>query len=645
MLSTGNVKGTVSPGARAANGNVQAVRTSGTQYEWLNAWSRVDSEGKYSMQLPAGTYRLRVDIPQGANDYVRTETEDFVVGDTEVTKNITLDTPNVIGTVSPVEKSAGGWIYAEQYSCRCGWSGWSAAPSFANSSSISKSGTYGLKVPEGLTRLVVNPSWNSTGVVRTYSNSFTATTNQQTVDITLSTGNVSGSVSSLANATGGWISIQRYNEWGWSWGDSTNIKADGSFNFDVPTGDYRIVANPGWQSSGVVETVSDIFSAVAGTPMTKNITLLAANVTGSITNLAAKVDETKLSRYGTTNKRYINAAWGNIYKKSGSNWIWDNRNIQIKGDGSYSLYLPAGTYKIYMNNTSDLVSGLVNGFTEEFTVVNGVNKVFDFAMRESNVSGTITPASSSNYGWVCAQQYEAAKTYWYGTGQCANVRSDGTYELILDAGTYRLEANPYWYSQGHARTTSSTFTVAAEKVTVDIVLSETNTKLRILDSSGKANYQGWVNVRDASGSYVDTQKAGWISELGKVDFKLSPGTYTLEIQPGNYATGVRTVTNITVGESGLNTTISLVDGNIQGTAVSSSGAKLVCAFVTATATGKTTVRSLTKSNGAFSLDLESGVAWTISVTDPASGETKSSTITPGGTSINPITITTVAVSP
>jgi hypothetical protein len=92
----------------------------------------------------------------------------------------------------------------------------------------------------------------------------------------------------------------------------------------------------------------------------------------------------------------------------------------------------------------------------------------------------------------------------------------------------------------------------------------------------------------------------------------------------------------------------LVDGNIQGTALSSTGTKLVCAFVTATATGKTTVRGLTKSNGTFSLDLEAGpeggpeVVWTISVTDPASGETKSSTITPGRTSINPITITTVA---
>ena len=644
-LSTGNVKGTVSPGARAANGNIYAIRTSGSQYEWLNAWSRVDSEGKYSMQLPAGTYRLRVDIPQGTNDYVRTETDDFVVGDTEVTKNITLDTPNIIGTVSPVDKSAGGWIYAEQYSCRCGWSGWSAAPSFANSSSISKTGTYGLKVPEGLTRLVAYPSWTSTGVVRTYSNSFTATATQQTVDITLSTGNVSGTISSLANAAGGWLSIQRYNEWGWSWGDSTNIKADGSYNFDVPTGSYRIVVNPGWQSSGVVETVTDTFSAVAGTPMTKNITLLAANVTGTITNLATKVDNTKLSRYGTGDKRYINVAWGQILTKSGSSWIWDNRNVGVKGDGSYAIYLPAGTYKFYMQDTQDLVTGLVGGYTDEFTVVNGVNKVFDFAMRESNVSGLITPASSSNYGWVCPQRFEAVKNYWYGAGGCANIRSDGTYELNLDAGTYRLEANPYWYSQGRARTTSSTFTVAADKVTVDIVLNETNTKLRILDSTGNANYQGWVNVRDNTGNYVDIQKAGWISELGKVDFRLAPGTYTLEIQPGNYATGVRTITTITVGDSGLDTTISLVDGNVQGTAVSSTGAKLVCAFVTATAAGKTTVRSLTKSNGKFTLDLESGVVWTISVTDPASGETKSSTITPGGTSINPITITTVAVTP
>jgi len=642
-LSTGNVKGTISPSTRAANGSVYAIRTSGSQYEWLNAWSRVDADGKYAMQLPPGTYRLRVEIPEGLNDYVRTETADFVVGTEDITKDIPLDIPNIVGTVSPVEKSAGGWIYAEQYSCRCGWSGWSAAPSFANGSVISKTGKYGIKVPEGLTRLVAYPSWNSTGVVRTYSNAFTATTSQQTVDITLSTGNVSGTVSTLANAAGGWISIQRYNEWGWSWGDSTNIKADGSFNFDVPTGDYRLVFSPGWQSAGVVETVSDTFSAVEGTPMTKDVTLLAANVTGTVTNLAAKVDDTKLSRYGTTNKRYINVAWGSILSKSGSNWIWDYRGVQIQGDGTYAIYLPAGTYKIYIHDTSDLVSGLVGGYTDEFTVVSGANKVFDFAMRESNVTGTISPSSNSNYGWVCPQQFEPTKSYWFGVSQCANIRSDGTYELILDPGTYRLEANPYWYSQGYARTTSTTFTVTTEKVVKNFELNPTNTKLKILDSSGNPNYQGWVNVKDGDGNYVDTQKAGWISELGKVDFRLTPGTYTLEIQPGNYATGVRTITSITVPETGLESTISLVDGNIQGTALSSTGAKLVCAFVTATSPGKTTVRGLTKSDGKFNLELEATVEWTISVTDPASGETKSSTLTPGATSINPITITTAVV--
>jgi hypothetical protein len=642
-LSTGNVKGTVSPSARAVNGNVYAIRTSGSQFEWLNSWSRVDADGKYALQLPPGTYRLRVDISEGANDYVRTETEDFVVAGTDITKNITLDTPNIIGTVTPVEKSAGGWIYAEQYSCRCGWSGWSAAPSFANSSVISKTGTYGLKVPEGLTRIVANPSWNSTGVVRTYSNPFTATTSQQTVDITLSTGNVSGNVSTLANAAGGWISIQRFNEWGWSWGDSTNIKVDGSYNFDVPTGDYRIVASPGWQSTGVVETVSDTFSAVEGTPITKNIILQPANVTGTVTNLAAKVDDTKLSRYGSNNKRYVNVAWGNILAKSGLNWIWDNRNVPIQGDGTYAIYLPAGTYKIYIQNPSDLVSGLVGGYTDEFTVVNGVNKVFDFAMTESNLSGVITPALATNYGWVCPQKEEVSNSYWYGVGQCANIRSDGSYELNLDPGTYRLEANPYWYSQGYARTTSPTFTIAAEKVVMNFALNATNTKLKILDSSGNPNHQGWVHVKDSAGNYVDTQKWGWISELGKVDFRLTPGTYTLEIQPGNYATGIRTVTSIVVTESGLETTISLVDGNIQGTAARSTLAKLVCAFVTATADGKETVRGLTRSDGTFNLDLEANIEWTISVTDPASRETNSATITPGLTSINPISITTVAV--
>ena len=81
-----------------------------------------------------------------------------------------------------------------------------------------------------------------------------------------------------------------------------------------------------------------------------------------------------------------------------------------------------------------------------------------------------------------------------------------------------------------------------------------------------------------------------------------------------------------------------MDGNIQGTARKSGGSALVCGFVTATAAGKTPVKTLTKSNGAFTLNLETGIVWTLTVTDPSNGNSKTETLTPVG-SANAITIT------
>jgi len=51
------------------------------------------------------------------------------------------------------------------------------------------------------------------------------------------------------------------------------------------------------------------------------------------------------------------------------------------------------------------------------------------------------------------------------------------------------------------------------------------------------------------------------------------------------------------------------------------------------------VKTITRSDGKFTLNLDSNVTWTVTVTDPATGNSASSTITPGATSINPITIT------
>jgi hypothetical protein len=202
-------------------------------------------------------------------------------------------------------------------------------------------------------------------------------------------------------------------------------------------------------------------------------------------------------------------------------------------------------------------------------------------------------------------------------------------------------AHPRWDSIGYSKSISDTLTVGASGVTtVALSLTSSNVKLVINDLDGRPNYNGYVHVRDASGNYVDTGKA-WISQLGKISFSLEPGTYTLDIQPANERSGVRTTTSITVPATGiLESTITLAAGNVQGIAKDSTSANIPCAFVTATAAGETTVKTISKNDGSFTLNLTAGVAWTISVVNPNDGQLGNATITPNGTSSNAVTVNT-----
>jgi len=67
---------------------------------------------------------------------------------------------------------------------------------------------------------------------------------------------------------------------------------------------------------------------------------------------------------------------------------------------------------------------------------------------------------------------------------------------------------------------------------------------------------------------------------------------------------------------------------------------ITCAFITATATGQTTIKAISKSDGTFTLNLTSEVVWTVSVIDPATGLVGSQTISPNNTSSNALTVTT-----
>ena len=59
-----------------------------------------------------------------------------------------------------------------------------------------------------------------------------------------------------------------------------------------------------------------------------------------------------------------------------------------------------------------------------------------------------------------------------------------------------------------------------------------------------------------------------------------------------------------------------------------------------TAVGQTAVEAISKSDGTFTLNLTSGIVWTVSAVDPATGLVASQTITPNNTSTNALTVTT-----
>jgi hypothetical protein len=635
-LSTGNLSGTISDIAKSAGGWVYVLKVDGAYPEWTPYSRQISSSGKYAFQLPTGKYRLQIRPPNNVTGVVNTESSDITISDTNVVLDIALATPNISGVVSPIDKSSGGWIYAEQFSCNCGWSGWSGVPGIASSSGINGDGSYGLKVDNGLTRVIAYPRKDADGVTKTVTDSFTVSTGSSvTKNITLSTGNLTGTISSLENSRGGWVSVQRKDGNYWQYTNyGTHVLNDGTYRLQVENGTYRIVASPGWNSSGVVETPSTEFT-INNDSVTKNLTLSAPTLTGTITNLAAAIDTNQLQ--GIDPKFYF-AAHGYIEQKISGAYYWANKYINVTADGKFSTYLPDGTYRVYIYYMNGAVQNLSRGYSADFTI-SGATNTFTFALNSSNLRGVISPTSDSANGWVCAQKQNGANWDWT---NCDQIKSDGSYAITVDAGTYRVIANPNWGSVDYSSSVSGSAAVTADSVTtISTTLTGNNVILKINDLDGRPNYNGWVSIKSGADYINKYGKGGWISQLGKVGFNLDPGVYTLEIQPAADRNGVRTTTTITVPASGvLESTITLAAGNVQGVAKKANNDLIPCAFITATAAGQTTVKAISKSDGTFTLNLTSGVVWTVSSVDPATGLVGSQTITPNNTSSNALTVTT-----
>ena len=261
---------------------------------------------------------------------------------------------------------------------------------------------------------------------------------------------VTGTVSGNGAPVGG-INVTAYHLSSdssfWEPTESTVTSSDGSYALRVPSGTYRVgFIDPDGPYGTVffdgADNLAQADDVVVGSDDVANIDAnLALNhpITGIVS-----VDGVDMPGVAVT-------AWRQVPGGSGS-YAWDAVKVTTSGpDGTYTLYVPDGTYRvgfatwqgrwdpIYYDGASsrEAATDVVVAGAE----VPNINAAFLSEVPESGpaITGTVTvPSTGAPPGGVIVTAWTWSGGFW------APVRSrqtqpDGTFALYVPEGTYRVE--------------------------------------------------------------------------------------------------------------------------------------------------------------------------------------------------------------
>ena len=227
-----------------------------------NTFVMADSVGKVEAFLTAGKYRLF--IQPRADGVTQTTTDFFTMPDTTTITTFTfaLNEPNVSGTVTPEASSSYASVCFESYENGI----WTGQYNFCTNTDYS--GKFKSKVANGTYRAVVNPNGfdyqkttsSITKYAQTISESFTIAGNTKNLNIALSTGNVKGAVTPIANSAYGTV-IAYNSEGNYLKGGQfqSQIDVNGNYALNLPDGKYRLQVSLQGKTDGSVNTQTDDF--------------------------------------------------------------------------------------------------------------------------------------------------------------------------------------------------------------------------------------------------------------------------------------------------------------------------------------------------------------------------------------------------
>ncbi|RLI14519.1 MAG: hypothetical protein DRO43_03805, partial [Candidatus Hecatellales archaeon] len=281
-----------------------------------------NSQGQYSLSVPAGTYEFTVMPPLGQGLAAYSESGFTVSGD--VTKNVTLTSGSTIsGVISdpngdPVQ---GAFVFLWDPINQAGYGG---PPTGSN-------GAYTMTVPNGTYEFHIDPPPNSN--LAHYSESVTISGNT-TKNVTLSSGyTVSGTVSDPnGNPVQGAIVVLWDPISGAGYGRPTD--ASGQYSLTVPAGTYEFHVEP---PPGSNLAIYHEMNVAINADTTKNVTLTSGyTVSGVVSD---------------SNGNPVQGAFV---------FLWDPINQAGYGgpptdaQGQYSISVPAGTYELHVDPPAGL---------------------------------------------------------------------------------------------------------------------------------------------------------------------------------------------------------------------------------------------------------------------------------------------------
>jgi hypothetical protein len=537
LANGGNITGLVTDSLGTPINNVN-VNVNNLSNQWItNGFTQAN--GTYSIALPAGSFKVAFYPPQGSN-YINqfyNNKASFDTGD-PVTVTVGVTTPNINaqlatgGIISGTVTNSGGGI------ANVGIGVNDLSNHWVGGCQTNTDGTYSVTVPAGTYKVGFWAPQGSNYINQWYNNkasfdtgdpvTVTAVVTTPNINAQLATGGIiSGTVTNSGGGGIGSVNIS-VQDTPSHWVQGGQTKTDGTYSVMVPQGSYKVWfgAPQGsyylsqWYAGKADFTSGDpVTVATNGTTMA-NVTLVTGGIiSGTVTNSGGGIANVNVGVNDLSNHGV--------------------QGGQTNTDGTYSVTVPAGTYKVgfwapqgsnYINqwynnkasfDTGDPVSVVVNQVTQNINAALATGGI---------ISGTVTNSGGGGIGSVNISVQDTP-SHWVQGGQ---TKTDGTYSVMVPQGSYKVwfgapQGSYYlsqWYNNKASFETGDPVNVATNgTTTANVTLVTGGIISGTVTNSGGGIANVGIGVNDLSNHGVQGCQTN------------TDGTYSVAVPAGTYKVG------------------------------------------------------------------------------------------------------------